>query len=107
MKTMKRRWMVRGLKFVILVMIVIAAFGQAVLHLWNLLMPAIFGLQTISFWQAIGLMALSWLLFGGLRGFPGGGYSGRWRHRMAERWEQMTPEERERFRHGLHRRCGS
>jgi hypothetical protein len=29
-----------------------------------------------------------------------------WRRRMMERWEQMTPEEREKFRESLKGRCG-
>jgi hypothetical protein len=81
--------------------------GEAVLHLWNALMPEIFGLRPIGFWQALGLMALSWILFGGLGMFHGKrGPSSHWRHRMAERWEQMPPEEREKFAQGLRGRCG-
>jgi hypothetical protein len=88
-------------------LIVVAGFGQAVLQLWNLLMPEIFGLHPISFWQAVGLMALSWILFGGLGMFRGRPlYGTHWRHRMAERLEQMPPEEREKLRQGLLRRCG-
>lgn len=34
-------------------------------YLWNWLMPAIFGLQNITFWQALGLNILAWLLFHG------------------------------------------
>ena len=29
-----------------------------------------------------------------------------WRHRMRERWERMSPEERERFMAGMQRGCG-
>lgn len=53
----------------ILLAIVFAGFGNAVLYLWNWLMPSIFGLKAITYWQAVGLMGLSWILFGGLRGF--------------------------------------
>lgn len=79
-------------------------FSFAVMGLWNVLMPAIFSVKAISFWQALGLLVLSKLLFGGFRGFPAGGP--RWRRRMAERWEQMTPEEREKFKQGMRGRCG-
>jgi hypothetical protein len=97
------------LKVALFVTIAIAGFGQAVLHLWNWLMPSLFGFHSITFWQAVGLMALSWILFGGWRGFhgrPGSGYRRQWRHRMRERWEKMTPEEREKFREGMLVRCG-
>ncbi len=67
---MRKKWMVRLSMVAIFLLIVIAGFGQAVLQLWNLLMPDIFGLHPISFWQAVGLMALSWLLFGGLGHVP-------------------------------------
>jgi hypothetical protein len=102
---MRSRWVVRIVGMAIFLLIVIAGFGQAVLQLWNLLMPDIFGLHPISFWQAVGLMALSWILFGGLgmfRGRPGP----HWRHRMAERLEHLSPEERERLRPLFQRRCG-
>jgi hypothetical protein len=86
--------------------------GEVVMLLWNWLAPALFGLRTITFWQALGLLALCRILFGGF-GLAGGASSrsrrrieGRIRERMAERWEQMTPEERERFRQGLHDRSG-
>jgi hypothetical protein len=104
---MKSSWIAKGFAIALFAMIVIAGFGQAVLQLWNLLMPAIFGLPVIHFWQAVGLMALSWILFGGLGLFRGRPlYSAYWRHRMAERWDQMPPEEREKFRQGLRSRCG-
>ena len=94
-------------KIAILALIVIAGFGQAVLQLWNLVVPAIFGLHPITYWQAVGLLGLSWILFGGLGMFrlrPS--RAAHWQHRLAERWEQMPSEERERFRRGLKTRCG-
>ena len=90
----------------ILLMVVLAGtiFSFAVMWLWNWLMPALFGLHAISFWQALGLLILSKILFSGFHGRPG--FSRDWRARLIRRWVQMTPEEREAFRAGLHRRCG-
>jgi hypothetical protein len=86
----------------------LALFGYVVMNLWNWLMPALFGWRTITFWQAVGILILSKILFGGFRGGPRG--RGRrswyWRRRVIERWEQMTPEEREKFRQGFGGRCG-
>jgi hypothetical protein len=80
--------------------------GELVMHLWNWLAPALFGFRQITFWQALGLLALCRILFGGF-GFSGSHHSRRrMRERMDERWEQMTPEERERLRQGLHGRVG-
>jgi len=78
-------------------------FTFVVRGLWNWLMPGLFGWHLITFWQALGILILSKILFGGFRGRSGWG--GQWRARMFERWEKMTPEEREKFREGL--RCGS
>jgi hypothetical protein len=78
--------------------------GELVMHLWNWLLPSLFGFRQVTFWQALGLLALCRILFGGL-GFHRSGRSN-FRRRMAERWEHMTPEERERFRQGIGGRCG-
>jgi len=90
---------VRALKIVLLVAIACAVFGFIVMSLWNWLMPALIGWRPITFWQALGLFILTKILFGGFRG--GWGHGRHWRRRMMERWEQMTPEEREKFRQGL------
>lgn len=90
-------------KFIIMALIFVPlalfAFGEIILHLWNWLMPALFHLPMITFWQGLGLLVLSWLFFGGLRGSgPRSGYRHNWRRRMHEHWDQMSPEEREKFR---------
>jgi hypothetical protein len=40
-------------------------FGYLIMLLWNWLMPTIFGLTTITFWQAVGIAFLARLIFGG------------------------------------------
>jgi hypothetical protein len=82
-------------------LVFIAGFGMAVQQLWNALMPSIFKLPALGFWQAVGLLALSWILFGSWRGF---GHVGMRRH--SGRWSRMSAEERERFRAGMAHRCG-
>ncbi|HEY7401901.1 MAG TPA: hypothetical protein VIB39_00135 [Candidatus Angelobacter sp.] len=90
----------------------IAIGGEIVRLLWNWLTPMLFGWKQISFWQAVGILALCRILFGS-HGFRGGHRSGfrrrmderMWR-RMEERWQQMTPEERERARARWGGRCG-
>ncbi|HUI91997.1 MAG TPA: hypothetical protein VLX68_07110 [Chitinivibrionales bacterium] len=74
---------VAGVTFAVLFALL---FGWLVFLLWNWLMPALFGLKAITFWQAFGILLLAKLLFGGT-----GHYSGRhswphgrhrwWRHR--------------------------
>jgi hypothetical protein len=98
------------------IVIFIAIGGGVVMLLWNWLGPTLFGLRLITFWQAIGLLALCRILFGGF-GLGGGGHRNsrrrmegrvheRVRERIDERWEQMTPEEREKFRQGTRGRGG-
>lgn len=59
-------------------------FGAGLMWLWNWLMPAIFHLGVITYWQAVGLAILGRLLFGS---FHHGGHShgkrgfGPWKHR--------------------------
>jgi hypothetical protein len=71
-------------------------FGELVMHLWNWLMPMLFGLRLITFWQALGLLVLSRILVGGLGG--GGSSGSRARRKSGQHWERMTPEEHDRFR---------
>jgi hypothetical protein len=80
----------------------IAVGGAIVRLLWNWLTPALFGWPTLTFWQALGLLALCRILFGGL----GRGGS---RYRSRGRWDRrgMTPEERERLAERLRARWGS
>jgi hypothetical protein len=101
---MRRNWALRGLKFALFAIVLVAVLGYVVMSLWNSLMPPLFGLHLITFWQAVGLLLLSKILLGGFRGGPGRHMY--WRHRMRERWEHMTPEEREKFREGMRGRCG-
>lgn len=82
--------------------------GEIVMHLWNWNLPPLFGWREITFWQALSLFALCRILFGGSGPIGRGGSNmrRRMRERMGERWEHMTPEERERFRQGMRGRCG-
>jgi hypothetical protein len=97
--------MFKALKIMVLVTLALLVFGFVTEHLWNWLMPAIFGLKTITFVQALGLVVLSKILLGGVHKHSGGGRGG-WKRQMEMRWAQMTPEERERFRAGMRGRRG-
>jgi len=102
---MKRHWGSKVLMFVLFAALFLLVFSFVVMWLWNWLMPAMFGWHVITFWQALGVLVLSKILFGGFRGGPRRHWG--WRRRMFERWEQMTPEEREKFRETMRGRCGS
>jgi Ca2+/H+ antiporter, TMEM165/GDT1 family len=83
--------------------VAIALFGYVVMSLWNGLVPPIFGGRVITFWQALGILVLSRILFGG---FFGRRSREQRRARIIDKWERMTPEEREKFRAGMRSRCG-
>lgn len=78
--------------------------GFVVMSLWNAILPDITNVKPINFWQSMGLLLLAKILFGGFGG---------WRHkrqhfreRMHEKWQAMTPEEREKFKAEWRDRCG-
>jgi hypothetical protein len=102
---MRRNRFARILKFATFGVLFFALFTFVVMRLWNWLMPALFGWHAINFWQALGILVLSKILFGGFRGGPHRDWN--WRRRMFERWEKMTPEEREKLRERMRGRCGS
>lgn len=108
---MRRKWIWIAPLAVLAIPLFIFIGGEIVMHLWNWLLPPLFGWRLITFWQALALLLLCRILFGGWGGSGGG--KGHMRHqvrermaermgeRMRERWEKMTPEEREKFRQGL------
>jgi len=101
---MRKKW----LWFVFLGPLALALFifigGELVMRLWNWLLPMLFGWRQITFWQAFGLLALCRILFGGLG--MRGSHRSNFRRRMGERWERMTPEEREKYRESMRARWG-
>ena len=101
---MRRHWMLHGVKFAFFAAVFLALVSFVVMTLWNWLIPAIFGWHAIGFWEAAGLLVLGRILFGGFHGHAGRHWH--WRHRMRERWAQMTPEQREKFREGMRSHCG-
>lgn len=82
--------------------------GQIVRLLWNALLPPLFGFRQVTFWQALGILVLSRILFGGFRLQDSSRSHMRRRieQGMAERWEAFTPEEKEKFRQSMAGRCG-
>jgi hypothetical protein len=111
---MKRKWIFIAPAALLGIVLFTFIGGEVVRLLWNWLMPRLFDWRPITFWQALGLLALCRILFGGF-GRHGGYRSNssirrrmadRMADRVAERWEQMPPEERERFRQRLRERCG-
>lgn len=98
----KSRCAPRCIKIGLLAVAGLALVTWTVMLLWNSLLPDLFaGVHVIGYWQALGVLVLSRILFGGLRG----GFHGRWRERRAH-WESLTPEERQQLKGRFHRRWG-
>ena len=92
----RRKWV-----FAPLALVFIALVCWITMLLWNSLMPAIFNLTVISFWQAAGLLLLGRLFFGGFR------HNRNWaatpfNHNVRRKILAMSPEEREMFFDKMH-----
>lgn len=71
--------------------------------LWNWLIPVLFAGPAITYWQALGLLVLTKILFFGLSGqrqcYPEGtGPQKHWKHRFYEKMSALSPEEKEAFK---------
>lgn len=88
--------------------IILFAVTFIVMSLWNLLLPEIIGVKSITFWQAMGILILSKILFGGFHGRFGKGKFGNFKEKMMERkMSGMTYEEKEKFKEIWRKRCGT
>jgi Ca2+/H+ antiporter, TMEM165/GDT1 family len=105
------RFRLKAKKVVMIIVIAIAAilaFGFITMSLWNAILPAVLGVKAITFVQALGILVLSKILFGGF-GRGGGGFARRrheWKQQMEQKLAGMTPEEREKFKAEWKNRCG-
>lgn len=97
----KWKWIVLAPLAILALALFIAIGGEIVQQLWNWLLPTLFGWRQITFWQALGILALCRVLFGGFGGH--GSPRSKFRRRMGDK---MTPEEREQFRQGALSRSG-
>ncbi|MFT3825824.1 MAG: hypothetical protein QM731_18035 [Chitinophagaceae bacterium] len=100
----------RSRKIFMLILLIpacIALFTFIVMSLWNAILPSVLHVGTVTFWQALGILVLSKILFGGFHGRGGWGHKRNrmMRERMHEKWHNMTPEERESFRNQWRERC--
>ena len=68
---------------------------EFVMHLWNWLLPPLFGLPRVTFWQGLGLLLLCRILFGGFGMNSSGGSKPR-----------ISDEEKVRFRSAMGKRFG-
>jgi hypothetical protein len=96
----------RVAKFIAIAVVMCGVFSFATMLLWNALIPDLFHGPFLTFWQAIGLLVLSHILFRSFGGWRHGGWGHRhWRHRFEAKLAAMTPEEREKFKEEYYHHC--
>ncbi len=94
-------------RFPFFLIIIAGAFLMAavVQFLWNVILPDLLQVGSLSYWKALGLLILCRILFGGFRGGPPSGrpFAGKgWR----DKWNTMSEEEKARFKEKWQNRCG-
>jgi hypothetical protein len=103
--TRNHNWRKKRLFFIPLMIIGGALMVFLVMTLWNWLMPTIFGLITLTFWQAGGLLLLSKLLFSGFNFNKRGKKPPYARNTMKNKFMNMTAEEKEGFKAKFKEKC--
>ena len=103
---MKRFWFGRMIMFFFIFVAAVALLSGAVMFLWNAILPAVLGVKAITFYQALGILILSKILFGGFGKGRGWHRGGAWKNKWRDKWQNMTPEDREKFRAEWTQRCG-
>ena len=104
---MRDKFKKRKLLFIPIFIAAFFLFGAIVMGLWNAILPAVIGVKAISLWQALGILLLSKILFGGFHhGWRGRHGNSRWME-MKEKFSNMTPEEKEKFKSEWKNRCAS
>ncbi|RXF68903.1 hypothetical protein [Arcticibacter tournemirensis] len=102
---MKRKFFVRkALLIILFVPTVITVLTFVVMALWNSVLTEVISVKPVSFWQAMGILALSKILFGFGGGKGPGRHSFWWNKRMQSKMRSMSPEEREKFKEEMCRR---
>lgn len=112
------KWILYGIAGLAMFTLFAFAFGWLAMWLWNWLVPELFHGPVVDYWQMVGLLVLSRMLFGfgkggGCHHHGHGGKSwkhkwnhgGHWRKRMEEKMSKMSPEERVKFREKM-KKCG-
>ncbi len=90
-------------KMMVFGLLAVTAFGFITMWLWNWLVPTLFNGPIIDFWQTLGLIVLSKILFSGFGGkskgnHTGNGYGAQWKKRFVNKVSALSPEEREAFK---------
>lgn len=102
-------WIKKVAGFILLATAAVLVFGFVVMSLWNSILVPVLGISTVTFWQALGILVLSKILFGGFKGgrgkWGGGPQRHAWSSEMRDKWHNMSEEEREQMKQQWRARC--
>ncbi len=102
--THKKFWIKKIIGFTFCGLAIAALIGWVVMSLWNCILVPVLAVNIITFWQALGILLLSKILFGGFsKGF--GGRRHEWKEKMKNKLEGMNDEEREKFKQEFRNKC--
>lgn len=103
----KKYWIKRAIFIPIAIAAGVFIFGGVVMLLWNGILPAVLGVSTITYWQAVGILVLSKILFGAFKGHHRNSRCHSDRHIWRKKWMNMSPEEKEKMKAEWKNRCES
>jgi len=95
-------------RFFMIPLFIIAAvlvMGLIVMLLWNAILPPLLNIKDITYWQAVGLLVLCKILFGGFGPRRNSGGPPFRRMHWRDKWSEMNEEERAKFKEEWKRRC--
>lgn len=96
--------MKKAVSFLFISAAIVLLMAAAVQLLWNGILPQVMAVQPLNYGQALGLLVLCRLLFGGF-GWGRPWYGGHPRRGFREKWMQMDETQRAQFKEAWKRRC--
>lgn len=91
--------------FIVLAPLFIFGLSAIVMWLWNALLPDILGVNPVTYWQAMGILVLSKILFGNFGGGRGKSHKEKPKNNFRQKWANMDDEERAKFKEQWKKRC--
>ena len=96
-----------GVFFVLCPLVIFLLVTLIVKMLWNCILPDVLGVKTINYWQAMGILVLSKIFFGGVNARLGKRINNLKNKPIEKQTEGMTLEEKEKFKEIFKQKCTS
>lgn len=95
-------WKRKKLKFLLFILIMISVLPAVVMLIWNAVLPEVIGVNQINYWQALGILILSKILFGG---FKPGRRRNHKPNKFKEKFMGMDDKQKLAFKEEWRKRC--